>query len=292
MPSIQSKPAQTADDAGPPLTIDATIQLAWGLTLNLSHETTQNATGKDFMEWLKILRTSYENDKTAQFYIDNLYAILSSYLRTSAFEREVYVGYLDTYKNLREANTKNITAIGDLASVSSGSLLTKLAAFVGFGSLIEIIGVATHLATPTQGLPFNLNYLIFGGLGGLIATIIAFRLARGWLIQRVEKHSYRKQLLLWKNTAKPAFIRELLFLLERLRPLVKKMYKNYNDDGDIDLISCEVKPLKLYLEGATKFPKNDTLAKYFESMLPDSALYKITKKQKKQKKQEEQAPRA
>ena len=162
----KTQAAKPANGNDPPLRIDSTIQLAWGLTLNFSHEKTQNDVGKDFMEWLKTLRADYAEDKHAQVYIDNLTAILSSYLRTSAFEREVYVGYLDTYKDLREANTKNINDMADLASFSSGSILTKIAAFLGFGSLAEVIGTITQSASPTQGLPFNLNYLLFGDCWG------------------------------------------------------------------------------------------------------------------------------
>lgn len=259
----------------PPLSIDATLQLAWGLTMSFSHEPTQNEVGKVLMDWFKTLGTNCGKDRHAQVYVDNLSAIISSYLRTSAFEREVFVGYLDTYKNLRESNTKNVNDIADVASLSSGSILTKLAAFLGFGSLAEIIGIITNLASPTLGLPFNLNFVLFGGFGGLLATVILFRLSRGKLIQRAERQSYEKQLTFWSSKAKPCFMKELFFLRSRLKSLVETFYEGYTEG----VLDWDDKSLKKYFAGTTSsLEKNDLLTKYFDDMLPDENLYEITKK--------------
>jgi len=254
----QTKGESSLPRSDPPLRIDSTIQLAWGLTLNFSHETTEDNVGKAFLEWLKTLRDAYSNDHDTQVYIDNLSAALSSYLRTSGFERNVYVSYLDTYKNLREVKIKNINDVADLASVSSGSFLAKLGTFLGFGSLAQIIGAITNVASPTQGLPFSLNAVLFGGLLGLGATVLVVKAVRGRLIQRIENESFKEQLLLWKNKAKPRFIEDLFNLHERLRPLVAKFYPNYTED--------------------TLTMSKGELEAYLDVILPDTDLYKIAKK--------------
>ena len=122
--------------------------------MNLSHEKTQNEVGKIFLDSFNTLRETYKGDFHAQDYINNLSAILSSSLRTAAYERDVIVRLLDTYKNQRDERLKGISDIADLTSSSSSSFLSKLAIFLGFGTATGSINTLTNIITPTQGLPF------------------------------------------------------------------------------------------------------------------------------------------
>jgi hypothetical protein len=255
-PKANAQPAKVTAKHGPPLRVDSTLQLAWGLTMNFSHEAKENEVGKTYLDFLKALRDNYKDDSTAKEYLDNLSTLLSSYLRTTAFERDVIIGYLDTYKNRRDATVKDINDVSNLASFSSGSFISKVGVFLGFGSLASILDTLTKFATPTQGLPFNLSVVLFGGVAGLVLTLFGFRLFRGRLIQKAETECYEKQMALWMFKARQVFIDELCHLRERLILLVTKYYPNYHED----ILDTNV---------------GDELQNFFNVILPEEELYKV-----------------
>jgi hypothetical protein len=214
----------------PPLRVDSTIQMAWGLTLNFSSDAKENTVGTGFLSMLEGLRQQYQNDPNTQAYLDNLCAEMSGYLRTSGYERDAYVKYLDKISNRRDASVSNINDISDLASTSSSGLLAKISAFLGIGSLAQLVGIITSTALPTPGLPFNLTAVLVGGLGGLALFVLIVRLTRPYLTWRADYHCFRRQQDYWEHKARPGFVRELIQLAGQLRKLVRGYYPKYTEE--------------------------------------------------------------
>ena len=135
----------------PPIRVDSTLHLAWGLTLSLSHDEQQNKVGDVVTErYLKDIRDKFQNetvnDRTAQSYLDNLATILSAYLRSMGFEKGVYDNYLDVQKNKRDQSIRTINDLADLTSFSNEGIVVRIASFLGFGS---VSGLATNYFAPS-----------------------------------------------------------------------------------------------------------------------------------------------
>jgi len=239
----------------PPIRIDSTLQLAWGLTLNFSHEPTQQKVGASYLQDFQNLKQQFKDDKKSLDYLDNLSSVLTAYLRTSGFERDIYVSYLNMYRDIRDARVKNINDLADLASFSSGSFLIRLAAFLGFGSLADVIGTITNYSRPSAGLPFNLNVVLLGGLLGIGLIVVVAKLTRGFWIARAENECYTRLLEFWSAEARPGFRRELENLAERLKVLVNEYYPSYTEKVLTD---------------------KTELGSLLDAILPYADLYKIT----------------
>ena len=119
----------------PPLTIESTLHIAWGLSLSLSHEENQVKLGAYFQECFRKVRDTNASDPVSIKYLDNLEAMLSRYLRTLGFERDVYATFLDTQKQTKEAIIENTKNIADLQSLASEGTIVRIASFLGFGSI-------------------------------------------------------------------------------------------------------------------------------------------------------------
>lgn len=122
---------------GPPLRIDSTLHLAWGLTLYLSGDEKQN---KLAAELKANLLASFLSDKTNKFddtdwrYAQNLIAVISAYLRRMGFEKEVYDRYLNAEKDRLTGITEYWKNVGDMTSFSTESTIIRVASFLGIGS--------------------------------------------------------------------------------------------------------------------------------------------------------------
>lgn len=163
----------------PPLRIDATLHLAWGLTLNLSGVQNQVTLGQTIRDYyLKDLVGTYTgeeiSDPKTKRYLDNLGTLLSTYLRSIGYEKDVYDNYLDVQKEKRDQKINNINNLADFTSLSPGSAAAKIGAFFGIGSLAEFIPkwfqtpndsyqkltqVITQLATQAKDNTSNANNL-------------------------------------------------------------------------------------------------------------------------------------
>jgi hypothetical protein len=242
-----------------PLRIDSTLQLAWGLTLNFSHEQNEVAVGASLLAELSNLRERYKSDQKSLAYLDNLISVLSSYLRTAGFERDVYASYLDIFKQIRDVRIKNINDASELASLSSGSFILRLGAFLGIGTLVDVVGSIRGFASPTPGFPFNLSFFLLAGVAGVLLLTFAIRLSKGKLVANAINHSFNEQLVLWKRKARPGFNRELKRLAARLEVLVKEYYPEYTEDVMRD---------------------KEALDSLINSILPEESLYHITKRRK------------
>jgi len=204
----QQKP-KAQPTAAPPIRIDSTIELAWGLTLNFSSDPNERAVGANFLKWFDGLRQLYKNDSRAQAYLDDLSAVLTGYLRTAGYERDVFVRQLNMFRRIRDESVKSISEVADPSSVSIGSFLSKLAAFLGVGTLAGLVGTITNIVAPTTGLPFNLVVVGLYGLGGIAALMLGFWVSRSWMIQRVENGTFDRQAKFYRTRMRPQFKEEL-----------------------------------------------------------------------------------
>ena len=128
----------------PPIKVDATLHLAWGLTLNLSAQNNQGTLGQTLRDYfLKEITSTYVGDKIndpkSKRYLDNLIALLSTYLRSIGYEKDVYDNFLDIQKSKKEQKITTINNLADFTSFSSESIIAKIASFVGIGSLVQLI---------------------------------------------------------------------------------------------------------------------------------------------------------
>ncbi len=106
--------------SSPPLRVDSTLQLAWGLTLNLSHEANQVKIGQAFLEYLRGLKEQHRKDPTASSYLDNLECMLGAYLRSMGFERDVFVKGLNIIDGKRDERIKSINAVHSFIRIKAG----------------------------------------------------------------------------------------------------------------------------------------------------------------------------
>lgn len=138
--SIEKKKGDSFDE--PPLRLDATLHLAWGLTLNLSGVENQVTLGQTIRDYyLKDLVGTYTgeeiNDPKTKRYLDNLGSLLSTYLRSVGYEKDVYDNYLNIQRDKRDQKITNINNLADFTSLSSESAIAKIGAFFGIGSIAE-----------------------------------------------------------------------------------------------------------------------------------------------------------
>lgn len=243
-----------------PLRADSTLQLAWGLTLNFSHEDKEVAVGNSLLQEFQNLRMRFKDAPKTLEYLDNLTSIIGSYLRTAGFERDVYVSYLDIFKETRDTRLKNIDDVSELASFSSGSFILRFAAFLGLGTLADVLGSFGGIAKPTPGLPFDLSFFLLFGLGGVVAFTFSVRLLKERFVAGAINHSFEEQLEFWESFARPAFKRELKHLAQQLKIIIAKYYPSYSED----LLANE-----------------NALDSLLESILPDKHLYEIVKPRRK-----------
>lgn len=123
----------------PPLTVESTLHLAWGFSLGLSHEENQVKLGAYFQECFRKVRDTNASDPVALKYLDNLEAMLSRFVRTLGFERDVYATFLDTQKETKQAIIENTKNIADLQSLASEGTIVRIASFLGFGSIAGLL---------------------------------------------------------------------------------------------------------------------------------------------------------
>jgi hypothetical protein len=254
-PAAHQHAQQGTHPAAPPIRIDSTVQMAWGLTLSFSSNPKENTVGASFLKWFDGLRPWHKNDSAAQAYLDDLGAVLTGYLRTSGYERDVFVRELDILRRIGEVRIRSVTDVADISSASAGSFLSKLAAFLGVGSFAGVVGTLTSITTPTPGLPFNITVVLIFGLLGIVAVMLAFWALRTTLVARAEDRTFKKQGEVWRNRMRPQFKVELVHLVERLKVLSHAHYPDYDEKI-------------LHLD-------DDKLGEYLDEILPSEWLYDI-----------------
>ena len=151
-----------------PFSARSLLQMCWGLTLNFSHNTQQQAVGAMFNAKFNdqhnlILAPNLAknlSDANSDFLM-NLEMAFSSSLRNLGFIRDNHTEYLTFNGDRLAGRRQNLENIADFASFSGSGLFAKLGSFIGFGSLSDLLS-KTNLSL--VWLPFFIVGGIFGGL--------------------------------------------------------------------------------------------------------------------------------
>ncbi len=214
----------------PPLRVDSTLHLAWGLTLNLSSDENQREEAKEFNKIIDNLREEFKQDEEALNYLDNLASFLSTYLRSVGFERSVYANYLDTQKSKQEKIIENLNDLADVSSFSQEGAIVRIASFLGIGSLAEFV---TKYFAPNAEPTLNvqIGIILFFGFLGLAVTSIVLKVLRGRGIQSVIEATLEKQQRFWTGHARESFKKSLTHLFDDVKKLVEDRYPHYATSG-------------------------------------------------------------
>jgi hypothetical protein len=248
-----SKPHRSpdGDPAGtpthPPLRFDSTIELAWGLTLNLSHEKNEVKIGQAFLDYYKMMKERFKSNNHVSGYLENLDGLMSTYLRSMGFERDVFVKGLDIIDKVRDERIKGINDLADMTSFSKDGLILRVSSFLGIGTLANFLASPGFLPSSV-----NLNLLLFWGFLGLIAGVGVAKLLRGSLITWVTAKAYTQEQFFWKEHGKKVFTSRLRNFSHDLKALGDVFYPKYHEPVlDDDKI----------------------LSKFLDEILPDEKVY-------------------
>ncbi len=234
----------------PPLRVDSTLHLAWGLTLNLSSDSNQVEEGGEFNKVLDNLREEFKQDSEALNYLDNLASFLGAYLRSVGFERSVYANYLDTQKTKQEKIIDNLNDLADVSSFSQEGVIVRIASFLGIGSLADF---AAKFFAPNAETTLNvrIGMILFFGFLGLAATSIVLKVVRGRRIQKAVEATLSKQQSFWTGHAKGSFKKSLKNLFDDVKKLAEDRYPDYvksgkepilTDDKELDRLMEDILP--------------------------------------------------
>jgi hypothetical protein len=140
-------PIKPQEQKEPPIKVDSTLSVAWGLTLILSREHSQNKVGEDFFNILRDIRRKYKEDEVHAKYLDELLMLINGYLRTIAIKREVYFINLKSWESKRDQTIRYWNDLSSLTrtSFSAEGLIVKIASFLGAGSVANLISNASGM---------------------------------------------------------------------------------------------------------------------------------------------------
>jgi hypothetical protein len=144
--------------AGPLLTSRSIVELAWGLTLNFSHEQPQRDLGKSFeTEFLKMLDGPGASREEKAF-LQNLLMAITKTVRNMGFVRENHVAFLDELAINMQDRSETLDGVAGLTEFSKQGLPTKILSFlVGGGAVVasQPTSQAVLLAATAGGIAFS-----------------------------------------------------------------------------------------------------------------------------------------
>lgn len=223
----------------PPISIGPMIHLAWGLSLTLSHEDGQRSVGQTFSDRFKNLWEEYKDDELAQRYLDNLSGLLSACVRNIAWQRDVYVRYLDARDEERRQRIKSANDLGDITSLNTEGVLSRLIAILFGGSALSLVFSGTQTEASKAGIEPTVLWFLLGGSAGFILVTIGLKLWKSWRVSRIIKRSFNLKQKYWENTARIGFSEALTGFATQLKSLVVEYYPEFYEKGE---------PLKEYFE--------------------------------------------
>jgi hypothetical protein len=118
-----------------PIEIKNLVQLCWGTTLNLSHESTQSNLGGKILD--TVLPELKIDSKLKEKSL-GVYMILSRTMRNIAFSRDAHVRRLDDHARRYNETRDLLESIGEI-SFSKESIPYKVISFLFFGSGLQYI---------------------------------------------------------------------------------------------------------------------------------------------------------
>lgn len=206
-----------------PLTARGILEMCWGLTMNFSHEDHQVVLGKTFTDKLLPLFDDMKNNPRDKAFVQALLMNIFGTMRSLGFIRENHVSYLDYQSDRLTRKRQSLEQIGSLASFSGSGLYSKIASFIGVGSLADVIA---KLNLPESFILPELYIPLFAaaGIGG--AFLLTFFVSR---YVRWTEDSWVEQLTsgnneYWKKHFKPDVTQQLLFLFCQIKSLLEEYY--------------------------------------------------------------------
>lgn len=165
-PASQAPALGQAPTLAPLLTTRSIIDLAWGLTLNLSHEQPQRDLGKNFeAEFFKLL-SSLATNREQMVFAENLMMAVTKTIRNMAFVRESHVAYLDGLATDLQEKSQTLKEISGITELTKQGLSPKIISFLLAG------GGVIAAAQSTSPL-----VLLLSAAGGVaISTLFTFGL--------------------------------------------------------------------------------------------------------------------
>jgi hypothetical protein len=230
------------------LTARGILAMCWGLSMNFSHESQQAELGKTFTNKFLEMFADAEKNARDKAFVQNLSMDIFGTLRSLGFIRENHVSYLDYQSDRLTRRRQSLEQIGSLTSFSGSGLYTKIASFVGVGSLAQLAG--------QFNLPqFYIPLFAAAGIGGaflltLLVSIYVGRTDDSW-VQNLRSNSTEY----WKKHFKPDVTQQLKFLLRQVKSLIQEYYPDEKetiiehdellkmDDSQVEaIISNEILP--------------------------------------------------
>jgi hypothetical protein len=150
------------------------LQMCWGLTLNFSHNAQQQAMGAIFNAQFEQMKQVFTpslmtnlSDANGNFVL-NLEMALSSCVRNMGFIRDTHMDYLFFNADRLNSRRQAIEQMADYASFSGSGLYSKIASFIGFGSVADLV---TKLKLSLVWIPI----FVIGGIVGAFAVTFIVR---------------------------------------------------------------------------------------------------------------------
>lgn len=228
----------------PPITIGPAIHLAWGLSMAFSHEEGQRSMGQIFTDRFKELWEEAKYNLTARRYLDNLSGLLSACVRNIGWQRDVYVRYLDARDKEREERIKSANDLGDITSLNTESILSRLMAILFGGSAMAMFlpGATTaefEAEVALAGIEPGLLWFLLGGAAGFILITVALKVWKTWRVSKIIKRTFNLKQKYWRKTAREGFKEALTAFAMELNGLEGKYYPEFYNKEE---------PLKEYFE--------------------------------------------
>ncbi len=265
---IKPQETPTPPRRGPPLRVDSTLHLAWGLTLNISDDPKQVELGKTFLEIIRNLRNEFQNQQYELNYLDDLTCFISTYLRTLGWERSVFARYQLQVRDKQADIIKNANDLADLTSFSREGIIIRVSSFLGIGSLAELLSrfilpsqgsdkVAPATAQQSSAVLSEVGLILFFGLIGLVGITAFFKWWRSRRIEKTKIETLALQQEYWMKITRPAFKQSLEHLFNDVKALALARYENYREPT---------------------LDNDETLRHLIEEIIPNERLYVLPHK--------------
>jgi hypothetical protein len=216
-----------------PFTTRSLLEMCWGMTMNLSHETQQQELGKTLIQSSNSAFDKKKTDAANTDFLENLKMTFYCSVRNIGFIRASHVQYLDFNADRLTRRRQSLEQAADFASFSGSGLFTKIGSFLGVGSVFELV---SKMNLPQIYIPI----FAVGGVAGAFLTTFLVKIYVQLTDDSWEKKIWKKQSDYWKTEFKPDVTEELLHLYNAIKCLRTKFFPNA-DDELLSLKESEVK---------------------------------------------------
>jgi hypothetical protein len=223
---MQTIPSAGAFSGEFPFTARSLLQTCWGMTLNLSHDTQQQALGAMFSAQFDQLSQIFTpklmtniSDSNGNFML-NLKMALSSSVRNLGFIRETHMEYIRCNADRLNSRRQAFEQIADFASFSGSGLYAKVGSFFAAGSLADLVAFFNKLGLSAIYIPI---FLMVGIAAAFIITISA-RVIVDWKDDTWDWKTRKDQNRYWKEHYKKDATNELYNLYLSIKELIVKFY--------------------------------------------------------------------